>query len=108
MVLDEVRARKREAGRGVLIDDVDRCAGSATAMDRSTRDPAAAIDLERAVVALPAGARRAFILHHVEGYKQEEIASLSGVAVGTVKSQLHRARRLLREALEPDREEGRS
>ena len=40
-----------------------------------------------------------FVLHDVEGYKHEEIAELIGVATGTSKAQLHRARKLLREAL---------
>ena len=63
-------------------------------------DPGQALDLERAVAQLPAGARSVFVLHDVEGYKHEEIAELHGIAVGTCKAQLHRARRLLREALE--------
>jgi RNA polymerase sigma-70 factor (ECF subfamily) len=57
------------------------------------------LDLERAVAALPAGARAIFLLHDLEGYKHHEIAALTGLAVGTCKAQLHRARRLLREAL---------
>ena len=60
-----------------------------------------AIDLERAVAALPPGARRVFVLHDVAGYRHEEIARLTGLAEGTVRAQLHRARRLLMEALEP-------
>ena len=69
------------------------------------REPAARelsgkrLDLERAVAALPDGARTVFLLHEVEGYKQREIAERLGIAVGTVKSQLYRARKLLREAL---------
>jgi RNA polymerase sigma-70 factor (ECF subfamily) len=57
------------------------------------------LDLERAVAALPAGAREVFVLHDVEGYRHDEIAELTGIAVGTSKAQLFRARRLLREAL---------
>ena len=63
-------------------------------------DPGQALDLERAMARLPAGARAVFVLHDVEGYKHDEIAELHGIAVGTCKAQLHRARRLLREALE--------
>ena len=63
-------------------------------------DPGQALDLERAMARLPAGARAVFVLHDVEGYKHEEIAEMHGIAVGTCKAQLHRARRLLREALE--------
>jgi RNA polymerase sigma-70 factor (ECF subfamily) len=58
------------------------------------------LDLSRAVATLPEGARTVFLLHDVEGYKHREIADRLGVAVGTVKAQLHRARRLLREALQ--------
>ena len=56
--------------------------------------------LERAVGALPEGARAVFLLHDVQGYKHHEIADMMGLAVGTTKAQLHRARRLLREMLE--------
>jgi RNA polymerase sigma-70 factor (ECF subfamily) len=61
---------------------------------------AEAIDLERAVASLPAGARTVFVLHDVEGYRHEEIAAMTGIAEGTSKAQLFRARRLLRERLE--------
>ena len=57
------------------------------------------VDLERAVAALPRGARDVLVLHDVEGYRHDEIAEITGTSVGTTKSQLHRARRLLREAL---------
>lgn len=59
-----------------------------------------AVDLERAVAALPAGARTVFVLYDVEGYRHQEIAEMTGLAVGTCKAQLHRARQLLRKALE--------
>jgi RNA polymerase sigma-70 factor (ECF subfamily) len=61
--------------------------------------PAADLDLERAVAALPEGAREVVILHYFEGYPCAEIAERMGIVEGTVKSQLHRARRLLKEAL---------
>jgi RNA polymerase sigma-70 factor (ECF subfamily) len=59
-----------------------------------------AVDLERAIAALPDGARAVFVLHDVEGYKHAEIAETVGIAVGTSKAQLSRARKLLRKALE--------
>jgi len=58
------------------------------------------IDLERAIAGLPAGAREVFLLHDVEGYRHGEVAELMGIAEGTSKAQLFRARRLLREALQ--------
>ena len=63
--------------------------------------PEIGIDLERAIGGLPDGARAVFVLHDIEGYQHEEIAQLMNIAPGTSKSQLHRARRLLREALDP-------
>lgn len=57
------------------------------------------LDLETALAALPPGARTCFVLHEVEGYRIHEIAAMTGVVAGTVKSQLHRARTLLREVL---------
>jgi RNA polymerase sigma-70 factor (ECF subfamily) len=64
-----------------------------------TAHPGRTIDLERAISGLPEGARTVFILHDVEGFHHEEIAGMVGIAVGTSKAQLHRARKLLRKAL---------
>ena len=61
--------------------------------------PGDMLDLEEAMKRLPPGARRVFVLHDVEGYKHEEIAEMLGVTSGATKAQLHRARLLLREAL---------
>ncbi len=58
------------------------------------------LDLEEAVAALPPQARVVFVLHDVEGWQHQEIALELGVAVGTTKAQLHRARKLLQEALQ--------
>lgn len=58
------------------------------------------VDLERAIARLPNGAREVFVLHDIEGYTHEDIAGLCGIATGTSKAQLFRARRLLREMLE--------
>jgi RNA polymerase sigma-70 factor (ECF subfamily) len=54
------------------------------------------LDLERAIEHLPDGARQVFTLYDVEGYRHEEIGGLLGITVGTSKSQLHRARMILR------------
>ncbi len=61
--------------------------------------PLARLDLEAAVRRLPDRAREVFVLFDVEGYSHEEIAELTGVTVGTSKSQLHRARMMMREYL---------
>jgi len=64
------------------------------------RSPGLAVDLEAAVAQLPPGARRIFVLHDVEGFKHEEIADMLSITAGGSKAQLHRARMLLRQALQ--------
>jgi RNA polymerase sigma-70 factor (ECF subfamily) len=54
------------------------------------------VDFEQAMERLPEGAREIFVLHDVEGYKHREIADMLGIATGTSKRQLHRARMLMR------------
>ena len=54
------------------------------------------IGLDRALKQLPPGYRSVFVLHDIEGHDHEEIAKILGVAVGTSKSQLHKARMKLR------------
>jgi RNA polymerase sigma-70 factor (ECF subfamily) len=85
--------RKREArfvtGEGLL----ERVAGR-------VRSPGMSMDFETAMDALPERARDVFVLHDVEGYKHEEIGEMMGITAGTSKSQLHRARMLLRRVLD--------
>jgi RNA polymerase sigma-70 factor (ECF subfamily) len=73
-------------------DALDSCAAPA-------ERPDVALDLDRAIAELPPGAREVFVLYDIDGYKHEEIAALTGLAVGTCKAHLHRARRLLRARL---------
>jgi len=61
--------------------------------------PGTRLDLDQAIARLPEGARLVFVLHDVEGYQHGEIARMTGIAEGTSKAQLFRARRLLRKAL---------
>ena len=62
-------------------------------------DEGAVLDLEEAIGRLPAGARQVLVLVGLYGHSHEEAAAMLGVAVGTCKSQLHRARQLLGEQL---------
>ena len=62
-------------------------------------DAADRLDLERAIAALPPGARQVLVLHDVEGFTHEEIATMLGIEPGTSKSQLFHARRRMRETL---------
>jgi len=57
------------------------------------------LDLEAAIAGLPRGARQIFVLHDVEGFTHEEIGEQLGISAGGSKAQLHRARMLLRQAL---------
>jgi RNA polymerase sigma-70 factor (ECF subfamily) len=62
--------------------------------------PEFAVDFQAAITKLPHGARQVFVLHDVEGFKHEEIAGMLGIAAGTSKAQLHRARMALRRHLD--------
>jgi len=71
-------------------------------LERGKGEPTAglSIDLERAIAALPEGAREVFVLYDIEGYSHAEIGEMTGIAEGTSKAQLFRARQLLREKLD--------
>jgi RNA polymerase sigma-70 factor (ECF subfamily) len=61
--------------------------------------PIARIDLDRAIELLPDGCREAFVLHDVEGFDHKEVGRLLGIAEGTSKSQVFKARMKLRAML---------
>ncbi len=61
--------------------------------------PAEREELERAIAGLPPRARAVLVLHDVEGWRHQDIASELDMAAGTSKAHLHRAHRLLRDAL---------
>jgi RNA polymerase sigma-70 factor (ECF subfamily) len=97
-----LNARKSEGRQRTRFEEQDEEAGGIDALPGVVGMPLAPgdlLDLERAIEKLPPGARRVFVLHDVEGYKHEEIAEMLGVTSGATKAQLHRARLLLREAL---------
>jgi RNA polymerase sigma-70 factor (ECF subfamily) len=97
LILNERKSSKRQEARmegGV--EDMDTLPHTRNREDNS---PALSMDLEQAIAGLPPGARKVFVLHDVEGYTHEEIAGMMGVTSGGCKAQLHRARMLLREAL---------
>jgi len=96
VVLHHLRTVKRESLR--MLDDTDD-------ISLATRSPAtgldAGIDVDRALARLPAGARTVFVLHDIHGYSHEEIAQMTGIAAGTARAQLWRARRALTRLLDP-------
>ena len=93
-MLQSARSDKRRSARVLFMDD-SALVGGESREDR----PDIAMDLEDAIARLPAGARTAFVLHDIEGYQHHEIAEQLGIAVGTVKAQVHRARGLLMKSL---------
>jgi RNA polymerase sigma-70 factor (ECF subfamily) len=83
-----------------------RASAASTPLDEQVMAPKMAndsgirrLDLERAIARLPEGARAAFLLHDVEGFQHQEIASILGISEGTSKSQVHKARLRLRALL---------
>jgi RNA polymerase sigma-70 factor (ECF subfamily) len=94
VALSERRSRRRRDARFFVTEDP-------ASLERAPSAPAPerGFDIEKALAALPPGARAVFILHDVEGRTHDEIAALLNIAPGTSKAQLFRARRLLREAL---------
>jgi RNA polymerase sigma factor (sigma-70 family) len=93
--LMELRSRRG----GPRFDDDEDALDDVGTVDSAGRATALGMDLERAVATLPPRARAVLVLHDVEGWKHEEIANELGMAVGSSKAQLHRARHLLRTRL---------
>jgi RNA polymerase sigma-70 factor (ECF subfamily) len=94
-MLENARTARRRAARVLPMEDTSQIGAFAPG-----DSPELKIDLERAIARLPEGARTAFVLHDIEGYQHQEIAHQLGIAVGTVKAQVHRAHKLLIQALE--------
>ena len=100
LAVNVVLSRRETDGRHRrrTVDDDD--GETVNALPARPVTPGDRMDLERAIAALPPGARRIFVLHDVEGYRHEEIAEQLGITAGGSKAQLHRARLLLRAALQ--------
>jgi RNA polymerase sigma-70 factor (ECF subfamily) len=96
VVLQRARGDQRRVRRIALGDDL-----APKGIDGPTRalEPGLRLDLEQAVAGLPEVLREVFVLHDVEGFQHGEIAALLNIPIGTSRSHLFRARRLLREVL---------
>lgn len=92
-VLQSRRTAARRNARVTLSDDEQL--GEGVTLPAGTSP-----DLTQAIAALPDQARAVFVLFEIEGYQHEEIGRVMGIAEGTSKAQLFRARRLLRKALD--------
>ena len=93
--LDYVRSRQAKMNK--LTETLDADVSFEPTARRDT--PIARIDLERAVARLPEGCREAFVLHDVEGFDHKEVGRRLGIAEGTSKSQVFKARMKLRSML---------
>lgn len=93
--LDYVRSRSAKNAK--LTGSLEDLAAPTPAALRDA--PVERIDLDRAIAQLPDGYREAFVLHDVEGFDHKEVARLLGVAEGTSKSQVFKARLRLRALL---------
>lgn len=92
--------RSRAARSNQVTDTIDDDPAVLDVRSRGIADRAVAkMDLERAVAQLPEGARAAFVLHDVQGLEHKEVADVLGIAEGTSKSQVHKARLRLRALL---------
>jgi RNA polymerase sigma-70 factor (ECF subfamily) len=87
VVLQDMRSTRRRESR-VMLDDTAIAETPAVRSDER-------MDLDTALLRLPPGARIVFVLHEIEGYSHDEIASLLGLASGTVRAQLWKARQML-------------
>ena len=94
LIIDRMRSEQRRTKWESVSDEVE-----SSPMPKRGISLESSLALEAAVASLPPGARIAFVLHDIEGYRHEEIAQMMGIASGTSKAQLHRARRLLRKRL---------
>jgi len=86
--------RSRGSDPVYMMDEDDLPDRGATPFCAAERD-----ELERAIGKLPPRARAVLVLHDVEGWRHEDISAELGMAVGSSKAQLHRARGLLRKVL---------
>lgn len=91
-VLGRMRKSRREQDRIRLVGEIEQ-------QRESIGDSAGMQDLEQAINELPSGARHVFVLQAVYGYTHEETGDMLGIAAGTSKAQLHRAKRLLAQQL---------
>lgn len=95
VALSDRRSRMRRLTRETELDmAAERRAAGARDVYAGKR-----MDLEQAVSKLPERARTVLVLYDIEGYSHAEIAEIAGMAVGSSKAQLHRARKLVREEL---------
>ena len=96
ITLNGLRGKVRHDQKNTSLDDLEL-----EQPRHDTTEPDLRQRMQQAIDALPNGYRTVFMMHDVEGYTHEEIGRVLGVATGTSKAQLSRAREKLRHALAP-------
>jgi RNA polymerase sigma-70 factor, ECF subfamily len=94
VALNDLKASASMQSQSSLLDDLPADSAAREGCSQEVQ-----MDLDNAIAALPMGARVVFVLHEIEGLNHKDIADKLGLANGTSKAQLSRARKLLREAL---------
>ncbi len=96
VVLNAMRSERRRVARVAPVAEP----GLLERAELGTPLPVRRLSLDAASARLPERAREVFVLHDVEGFASHEVSELLGIAEGTVRAHLHRARSLLRETLQ--------
>jgi len=100
LFLDKARRRARLRFDVLGEEALERLVGSAPASERSVTDGMFDADIEHALATLPEEFRAAVVLCDVEGLSYDEIAEALDIKLGTVRSRIHRGRKMLRSALD--------
>src|SRR6478736_385349 len=95
VVLNAMRSDRRRVARVAPVAEP----GLLERAELGTPLPVRRLSLDAAIATLPVRAREVFVLHDVEGFASHEVSELLGIAEGTVRAHLHRARSLMREVL---------
>ena len=94
-VLNAMRSDRRRLARVAPVAEP----GLLERAELGTPLPVRRLSIDAAIARLPDRAREVFVLHDVEGFAHAEVAQMLGLAEGTVRAHLHRARSLMRETL---------
>lgn len=100
IAVNAVLQQGRRRGETLGLEDSAEREAADMLPDATLEDPGARRDLEAAIASLPERARHVLVLVGVYGHSHEEAAAMLGVAEGTCKAQLHRARELLTQRLQ--------
>jgi len=99
---DVITIDTRDPDSFAAFSDPADCEGKGSQPDVMAETEFSIMQVQRALASLSMEHRTALLMHDAEGYKLEEIQSITGIPIGTLKSRLHRARARLRELLDVD------